>query len=444
MRLDNGSITASALTQSLLENSTRTQADLNAYITLLEDEALRAAAKSDERSRTNRRLSPLDGIGVAIKDLFDVEGVVTAGGCEAYRGRIAEKDAGAVAELRKAGAVLLGKTNTDELGLGARTDSSYAGPVRNPWDLAHVPGGSSGGSAAAVAAGLAYGAIGSDTGGSVRDPASMCGITGMKPTFGRVSRSGMLPFSLSLDHTGVLAHTAEGCALLLDALVAFDPRDPDSLDYARGSFGEPIPTDLQGLRIAVIPSFVEGSDPAVEANFQESVRVLSDLGVKIGEAEIFEGLKLSAPLVDPEFTHAHRSAFERSPDRFGERVRTHLEKGSRVAPERYREAVTMRQAIEDEVAKRMRPWDAVICPTSPVVAERIDEEGNVNLRTRNTVWFNISRQPAVAVPNGLTGHPLPTSLMIAGRKLEDAVVLRIARAYQSVTGHHTRRPPYSA
>jgi aspartyl-tRNA(Asn)/glutamyl-tRNA(Gln) amidotransferase subunit A len=425
----------------LLGRIQKAQLELNAFSELLEDTALADAQKSDQRTKAAGRLSPLDGVCLAVKDLFDIQEVETTGGSRAYQGRFPEKDATVVRLLRQAGAIIIGKTNTDELGLGACTNTSFLGATKNPWDLTRVPGGSSGGSAAAVAAGLVHGALGSDTGGSVRDPAAMCGISAMKPTFGLVSRAGMLAFSRSLDHAGVLARSAEDCALLLSRLVGQDKEDPDTIESHTSEFQSIQNPNLGGLRIAIVPSLVEGSHDPVVSNFDNSVSLLKDLGAEIGEAEIFHELKLSHPLVNPEFAEAHRTAFDRHPEKFGERVRKHLRKGTETKPEAYQLAVKNRQEIENTVTNRMREWDAVICPTAPAAAERIGDQDSVGFRTRNTLWFNLSRQPAIAIPNGFTADRLPTSLMIAGRKYEDSVVLKIARALQTRTDFHLQQPP---
>jgi len=438
-QLSSEELSSLSLTQLLLAKSKRTQNDLNAYIKLFEESALRAAIDSDERSRNNRRLSPLDGICIAIKDLFDIAGKETTGGSLAYRGIIPKEDAFAVKLLRQAGAVIMGKTNTDELGVGACTDTSFSGVTRNPWDLTRVPGGSSGGSAVAVSAGLALGAIGSDTGGSIRDPASMCGITGFKPTFGLVSRTGMISFSRSLDHVGVLARTAKDCALLFSTITGYDHADSDSIRWEKAA--QDIQKDSQGLRVAIIPKFVEDAEEDVGGNFEESVEILRSLGAEIGEEDIFRDLELRDPVANYEFALTHRALYEKHPEAFGDRVSQMLQRSRKIPYEKYLQGLKTRKMIEEIVTNRMNKWDLLICPTSPITAEEIGVKDKVNHRTRNTFWFNLSRQPTISLPNGFTKTGMPTSLMMAGKKSEDWVVLGAANAFQSVTKYHLKCPP---
>ncbi len=227
-RLDDGELSALAITEALFARIDETDVQLNAYVRLMRESALAEARAADERAQAGRRLGALDGIGIAVKDLYDTAGIMTAGGAGAYRSRIPALDATCVARLRAAGAVMLGKTNTHEIAMGGTTNNAHFGATHNPWKLDRVPGGSSGGSGAALAAGQALGALGTDTGGSIRIPAAFCGISGHKPTYGLVGRGGVMPLSWTLDHAGPMARTIEDCALLLNVLAGPDPRDLDN------------------------------------------------------------------------------------------------------------------------------------------------------------------------------------------------------------------------
>ncbi len=255
-RIAAGALSPTALTAAAFARIDETNPQVNAFVRLMRASAIAEAEAADIRARTGGRLGPLDGIPFAVKDLFDTAGVVTAAGTGAYRERVPTEDATAVRRLRDAGAVILGKTNTHELALGGTTNNVHYGPTRNPWRVDRVPGGSSGGSGAALAAGHALGALGTDTGGSIRIPAAFCGVTGHKPSYGLVGRGGVVPLSLTLDHAGPMARTALDCALILDVLAGHDARDPDSLERPPESFSAGIDRDIRGLRVAVIPSLV--------------------------------------------------------------------------------------------------------------------------------------------------------------------------------------------
>ena len=448
-RIARGELSPVALLEAVYARIEATEPQINAYVRLMRSSALAEAGAAEERARSGERLGPLDGVPVAVKDLYDTAGVVTAAGTALYRERVPAEDATAVRRLREAGAVIVGKTNTHELAMGGTTNNLTYGPTRNPWNPARVPGGSSGGSGAALAAGSALAALGSDTGGSIRIPAAFCGVTGHKPTYGLVGRGGVVPLSLTLDHAGPMARSAEDCALLLEALAGPDPRDLDSAGRDAEAYAAAAEPGLAGLRLAVVPSLVEGSEGAVVANFERSLAVLRELGAEIGAVEPLAGYERDwrgaiRAIIGAEAASYLRAALATRPDAIAEPVRSRLQDGLELPAADYAEALEVRKQLEWRYEQALSGVDAYLVPTSPIVAEPIADDPETEVppesKFRNSFVFDCTRQPAVSVPNGFDADGLPTALMIAGRKFEDALVLRVARAYQAATDFHRQRP----
>ena len=295
-----------ALTEGLFARIAETDGRINAFVRLMRESALEEAAAAELRAQAGERRGPLDGVGIAVKDLYDTAGVVTSGGSGAFRERVPDSDSTCVRKLREAGAVILGKTNTHELAYGGTTNNVHYGATHNPWKLERVPGGSSGGSGAALAAGQALGALGSDTGGSIRIPAAFCGISGHKPSYGLVGRGGVIPLSLTLDHAGPMARTAEDCALMLSAIAGPDERDLDSAMRDGEDYAATLNAGVDGLRLAVIPSLVEGSTDDVLGNFEGSLDVLRGLGATIDRCEPMAGLGEWRGPMGPTCPRRHR------------------------------------------------------------------------------------------------------------------------------------------
>ncbi len=449
-RIQAGELTASDLLEATLDRIGETDRRLNAFVRLMTDSARAEAGAATERARAGSRLGPLDGIPIAVKDLYDTAGVITNGGTRAYAERIPTEDATAVRLLREAGAVIVGKTNTHELALGGTTNNAYHGATRNPWHLGRVPGGSSGGSGAAIAAGQSLGALGSDTGGSIRIPAAFCGITGHKPTYGLVGRGGILPLSLTLDHAGPMARTAEDCAIMLTALAGYDPRDSDSVDRPREDFTETLDTPITGMRLAVIPSFLEQCEAPVLENFERSLDVLQELGATIERREPIQGEDSWRDRLN-SLTLAEAGTYnETALSGYGvaEPVRRRMLAGLETPVATYIRALALRREIEAAFERGLADIDAYVTPTTPITPEPIAPdpatERPPSIKFRNTSAFDHSHQPSISVPNGFSSHPhqpLPTALMITGALFEDARVLRIAHAYQQATDFHRQRPP---
>jgi aspartyl-tRNA(Asn)/glutamyl-tRNA(Gln) amidotransferase subunit A len=432
-----GELAPTELVASVIERLEAVDPLVRAYVSVDADGALREA-----RAQDGQPGGPLRGIPVAVKDIFDLAGAPTLCGSDAFEGtKPAREDASAVARLRAAGAIVLGKTTTHELACGV-----YTPPTRNPWDLERSPGGSSGGSGAAVAAGAAMGAIGSDTGGSIRIPASHCGLVGVKPTYGRVSRAGALTLSWSLDHVGPLARTVQDAALLLSGLAGPDPRDATT----RG--GPPLPEPLLvaedevgGLRVGLLrsPPF-SPFEPDVGAALDRAVALLAAEGVEIEETplpELERSLTTEFAIVAAEAASYHETRLAHSGEQIGEGVRGLLETGLLLPASLYLRAQRTRRAIQQAVAAAFayRRLDALIAPTVPAAAQRHDqleyelgsaEEPVIDALVRTTAPFNLVGLPAVAVPTGLGSRGFPGSVQIVARPFDEQTALRLAQAVE--------------
>jgi aspartyl-tRNA(Asn)/glutamyl-tRNA(Gln) amidotransferase subunit A len=449
-RLDQGDISAVELTQAMLERIQTLDPQLNAFITVLGDSALQTAAATDTRLRQGER-APLLGIPLAVKDLFNTAGVRTTGGARILSGNVPESDATVVTKLAAAGSVLLGKTNMMEFAYGYPHPDF--GETRNPWALDRTAGGSSGGSAAAVAAGLAYGALGSDTGGSIRSPASYCNVVGLKATYGRISRAGVLPLSWSLDHAGPLARTVEDTAILFDAIAGFDPLDPAS---AHGDWPAACPAlndDISGLRIGVVDEMFERDvQPDVRATARAAIEQLGRLAVTL-EAVMLPHLDLIAPVIDTivqaEATSYHRHTLEARPNDYSDEVRDNLRLGATILAVDYIDAQRIRRRLLDGVNEALANYDLLVYPTQPIVAPLLDsytlepgdDEAVLDIEISHTGLANLTGHPALSLPGGFTDAGLPVGLQFIGRAFDEATLLRLGHAFQQITTWHRERPP---
>ena len=451
-RIDDGSLSPSELTEAAfarIEATDGGERGVNAFVRLMRASAEAEASAAGDRAAAGNRLGPLDGIPVAVKDLFDTAGVVTNAGTSAFLDRVPARDATAVARLRDAGAVLLGKTTTHELAMGGTNNNYWHGPTRNPWHLDRVPGGSSGGSAAAIAAGQALGTLGTDAGGSIRIPAAFCGLTGHKPTYGLVGRGGVAPLSFTIDHAGPLAWTAEDCALLLNALQGPDPRDLDSVARAGEDFTAALGAGVEGLTLGVIPSLLEQTQDAVLENFEASLEVLRDLGATIVQVEPMQGegewRSLGPTIGLAELASGLEEIVRERPEAVSEPMRSQLLASLELPAIRLVRALQRRKLVEARFEAALDGIDAYLCPSSPQVAELIADDPQLvserpDVKFRNTGVFDLTHQPSISVPNGSDADGLPTGLLISGALFADALVLRIAHAYQGVTDFHAQAP----
>jgi len=461
---------ATELARDLLGRITRAQPALNAFISIESEAALAAAAEADRRLAAGGA-PPLTGVPIAHKDLFCTAGVRTTCGSRMLANFISPYDATVVARLRAAGVVTLGKTNMDEFAMGSSNENSYFGPVRNPWDPTRVPGGSSGGSAAAVAARLVPAATGTDTGGSIRQPAALCGITGLKPTYGRVSRYGMVAFASSLDQAGVLARSAEDAALLLGAMAGFDPRDSTSVDAPVPDYQAGLDQPLAGLRVGLLKEFFDqGLDPAVEACLRTALEVLRAQGAVLREVSL-PNLPLSVPtyyVVAPAecssnlarfdgVRYGHRcenprdlrDLYERSRgEGFGAEVKRRIMTGTYVLSAGYYDAYYLkaqrvRALIADDFRRAFSDVDVLISPTTPTpafaIGAKTDDPVTMYLNDIYTIGANLAGLPALSVPCGFVSG-LPVGMQIIGGHFTEARLLSVAHRYQRETDWHQRAP----
>jgi aspartyl-tRNA(Asn)/glutamyl-tRNA(Gln) amidotransferase subunit A len=461
---------ATELARAFLERIGRAQAQLNAFITVEDDTVLAAAAAAD-RALADGSAGPLTGLPIAHKDLFCTAGSRTTCGSRMLANFVAPYDATVVAKLRAAGVVMLGKTNMDEFAMGSSNETSHFGPVRNPWDRARVPGGSSGGSAAAVAARLVPAATGTDTGGSIRQPAALCGITGVKPTYGRVSRYGIVAFASSLDQAGVLTISAQDAALLLGAIAGFDPRDSTSVDLPVPDYSAALREPLAGLKVGLLKEcFDKGLDPQVEAQVRAAVEALRQQGAQVSEVSL-PNLPLSVPtyyVVAPaecssnlarfdgvrygyrcESPRDLRDLYERSRgEGFGAEVKRRIMTGTYVLSAGYFDAFYLkaqkvRQLIARDFNRAFEQIDVLIGPTTPTAAFEIgaktDDPVTMYLNDIYTIGANLAGLPGISVPCGFVDG-LPVGMQLIGPHFAEARLLRVAHQYQLATDWHRRIP----
>jgi aspartyl-tRNA(Asn)/glutamyl-tRNA(Gln) amidotransferase subunit A len=442
------------LTRAHLDRIRRLDRDLLAYITVLCDEALAAAAAAEREIAAGGYRGPLHGIPIALKDLVLTRGLRTTCGSRILRDWVPDADATVTRRLADAGAILLGKLNLHEFAYGPTGVNPHYGTSRNPWDRRRIPGGSSSGSGVAVAAGLAAGALGTDTGGSVRIPAALCGIVGLKPTYGRVSRAGVIPLAWSLDHVGPMTRTVTDAALMLQVLAGRDPADPSSVavpvpDYRRAMQGE-----VRGLRLGLPKDlFFERLNPEVRAAVLAAARSLEGLGAVVEEvplAKIHHAGPASFAIIASEATAYHEPYLRARAAEYGEDVRARLTTGQFVLAHQYLKAQRARQVIRAEVDAVLTRVDALLTPTTPVPAPGLEErEVTVDGLTEDARWWlirctrpiNVTGHPALSVPCGVTAAGLPIGLQLVGRFFDEATLLRIGHAFEAVSPARDRWPP---
>jgi aspartyl-tRNA(Asn)/glutamyl-tRNA(Gln) amidotransferase subunit A len=438
------------LVEACLRRIGSQDARLKAFITVSREEALASAQQAASAISGGNYKGPLHGIPFALKDLFDTAGVRTTAGSRIQAERVPSLDATVTARLKAAGAIFVGKLNMHEFAFGATGVNPHYGAVRNPWDTSRISGGSSSGSAAAVAAGMALGALGTDTGGSIRIPSSLCGITGLKPTFGRVSRRGVVPLSWALDHVGPMARTAADAAAILQVIAGQDPLDPSSSDEPVPQYGRDLedPRNLRRVRIGVPANFFfDNLDAEVMDALREVVPVFEGLEAELVEVALplvqEAGPAVSAIMLPEALAYHHRWLAERADD-YGDDVRGRLEMGAAFPAVAYVEAQRFRAMMVEQWRENVFDRvDLLLTPATAVPAPSLDEgdlQATMSL-IRFTNPFNLLGTPAVSLPCGFTSAGLPIGLQIVGRWWEEGTVLRAANAYQHATDWHTRTPP---
>jgi len=439
--------------EAFIERTAATEPQLNAWITQLPDQSRAAAKQAEAEITAGNYKGPLHGIPVGLKDLFWTKGVRTTSGSAITKDFVPSEDATVVAKLQDAGAYAFGKTNMVEYAYGGSEHNAIYGAPKNPWGLDHITGGSSSGSGAAVAAGQVPIALGSDTAGSVRAPAALCGLTGLKPTYGLVSRYGVSPLSWSLDHVGPLAHTAEDVAIAMNAMVGYDAKDPGSANHAPEDYLAGLRGDLSGLRIGVLQDdFIwDVTVPEVKAAFDDAVAQISALGaateaVSIGNLERLAAAQFT--ITTAEANTYHHEMIQRAPELYHPVIRRRIEAGFFMPAAAYVQAQRVRALFEERYANLFETFDLLVAPTTPSPAPAANGQGirlpNGEMPSRETVRltrvFNPNGLPAITMPTGFSEQGLPMAAQFVGKRFSDALVIGAAHAYQQATDWHTRRP----
>jgi aspartyl-tRNA(Asn)/glutamyl-tRNA(Gln) amidotransferase subunit A len=432
------------VTRTLLGRIEQLDPMLHAFITLTADRAM-ADARAAEAALQRGDARPLLGIPVAHKDIYCTRGIRTTGGSALLADWLPEDNATCVRRWQEAGTVLLGKLITHEFAFGLQLPGHRFQPARNPWNIAHIPGGSSSGSGAALAAGLVVGATGSDTGGSIRGPAAFCGIVGLKPTYGRVSRAGVLTLSWTLDHAGPMARTVEDCAYLLQAMAGHDAADPASSRVPVDDYLAPLGRDIRGVKIGVPRAyFFDGIDPEVAQAFEGALTTLRGLGAEVRDVTI-PSLHTTPAflliLMAEAFAYHARDICEH-PELYGDVLRERILTGALVTAAEYTQAQRLRAQLGREMAEVLQDVDVLATPTTPAPATpfTLAQDPEFGFPRSNMPPFNLTGLPALAVPCGFASSGLPLSLQLAGRPFEEGMVLQVGHAYEQATLWHTRRP----
>jgi aspartyl-tRNA(Asn)/glutamyl-tRNA(Gln) amidotransferase subunit A len=448
-----GELSPVSYLKAFLERIDKYNAALDAFISIDHEGALKAAAQAECEIRESQWRGPLHGVPVALKDIFDVAGERTSAHSKIRMNHVADRDAFVVRKLRDAGAIIIGRTALHEFATGGPSFDLPWPPARNPWKRSHHPGGSSSGSGVAVAAGFGPVALGTDTGGSVRNPATACGITGMKPTYGAVSRSGVFPLSFSLDHVGTLTRTVQDNALVLEALLGRDADDITSVQHPAPNFQATLNDGLKGLRLGVLEEFGAAANPEIRSAFTEACLSLERLGaelvpLKLSPLDAYAGC--GRLILQAEGFAIHEQWLKTRIGEYSMRGRTRLLPGAFLSATDYIRAQQMRTLLTREFAAAMETVDAALCISSHELPCAIDDEAEVD-RTYDKqarTPFNLTGSPAISVPMGFSKTGLhiglPMGLQVIGKPFDEAMVYRVAHAYESATEWHRRRPDLDA
>jgi len=435
-------------TQALLDRVSAHDAKINAFIRIMPEEALAEARTAEAEIAAGNWRGPLHGVPYALKDIVDVDGVPTTCHSKIMADNVATADAEVTRRLKAAGGVLIGKTSTHEFAIGGPSFDLPWPPARNPWNPDHFTGGSSSGSGAALAAGFVPAAIGTDTGGSVRNPASFCGIVGMKATYGRVSRRGVFPLSFSLDHVGPMTRGVEDNAIMMNAIAGHDAADPGSAPVESLDFTSLLGRDIQGMRIGVIRHFYNRdhvADPEMGQGIERAIDVLRGLGAEISEIELSPLREYAAAnrvILLSEAFAIHEKWFKERPQDYGELARKRIIGGAFIRAADYVNATRTKTRLVAELADKMRDIDVAVTASSMDPPNRLDDpdglEANYGRQARAP--FNLTGVPAIAVPTGLSNSGLPLSMQIVGKPFDEARVYQVAHAYEQATGFGAQIP----
>jgi len=460
------------LTQSVLDRIQDKDEKLNTYITVLSEKALQSAKKAEEEISSGNYLGPLHGIPLGLKDIFITKDITTTCGSKMLENFIPPYDATVTQKLLDSGAVILGKNNMDEFAMGSSTETSYFGPTANPWDLERVPGGSSGGSASATAASLCLGSVGTDTGGSIRQPAALCGVVGMKPTYGRVSRFGMIAFASSLDQAGPITKTVEDTALILNAISGPDPRDSTCVNIPVPNYTLSLKDDIKGLKIGIPKEyFVDGMDKEVEEAAKNAIRMVEELGAEVIEISLphTEYAVLTYYIIAPSeassnlarydgVKYGYRAEgaeslrdmyFKTRAEGFGDEVKRRIMLGTYALSSGYYDAYYLkaqrvRTLIKNDFEEAFKKVDVIMAPTTPEVAfkigEKIQDPLKMYLSDVLTIPCNIAGLPGISVPCGFSSNGLPIGIQVLGKPFDEETVINAAHAYEQHTNWREKRP----
>ncbi|MDI6742132.1 MAG: Asp-tRNA(Asn)/Glu-tRNA(Gln) amidotransferase subunit GatA [Smithella sp.] len=470
-KIKKGEVTATQVTQSVFERIDAVEGKVHSYIRLMKDEALATAAKADEEIK-NGNIKPLTGIPIALKDIVCTKGIPTTCGSHILHNFVPPYNATVVEKLRDAGAIFVGKANMDEFAMGSSTETSYFGPTRNPWDLERIPGGSSGGSAAAVAADECIASIGSDTGGSIRQPAALCGIVGLKPTYGRVSRFGLIAFASSLDQIGPFTKDVEDCAIMMNVLAGYDPRESTSVKEDVPDYRQFAGRDIKGWKIGIPKEyFVEGIDPEVNTAIKNAIAVIEQSGGKcvdislphtqyclavyyiIAPAEAcsnlarYDGVKYGFRAADArDLLDMYKKTRMQG---FGAEVKRRIMIGTYALSAGYydayyKKASQVRALIKKDFEEAFKKCDVIMTPTTPTAAfkigEKTDDPLQMYLSDIFTISTNLAGIPGISVPCGFTSGGLPVGVQFLAGHFEEGKLIQIASAYEKNANIEKRRP----
>ncbi|MCC6177540.1 MAG: Asp-tRNA(Asn)/Glu-tRNA(Gln) amidotransferase subunit GatA [Chloroflexi bacterium] len=435
------------VTRATLERIDALDGLLNAFITVMADRALADARQAEQAILEGRYLGPLHGVPVSLKDLYQTAGVPTTGGSKILKDWVPTADSTVTQRLKRVGAIVVGKNNLHEFAFGATNENPHHGPSRNPWNSERITGGSSGGSAAAVAAGMSYASMGSDTGGSIRLPAALCGVVGIKPTYGLVSRAGVLPLSWSLDHCGPLTRTVEDAALVLNAIVGHDLADPSSCDRVVPDYTTALDGRVRGLRVGLLREyFGENVDPEVAEAVRTAASAIEGLGIPVEELSVPEveyGIGASFAILYAEAAAIHEPWLTDRRGDYGPDVLQRLHQGERLSATQYLKGQRARRVLVRRFADVFSHVDLLLAPSTPILAPTFAESRGGRAREQLlgfTRLFNVLGQPALSVPCGFSTSGLPIGLQIVGRPFDELTVLRVAYAYQQRTDWLTHTP----
>ncbi len=469
----NRDITVKELLDSVFSQIEKYEPKIEAFITILKEGAYREAEKIQNRIDKGENLTPLTGIPISVKDIFCTEGVLTTCASKILYNFVPPYDATVVRRFKEAGAIIIGKTNMDEFAMGSSTENSAFKKTKNPWDLSRVPGGSSGGSAAAVASLMGFGSVGTDTGGSIRQPASFCGVVGLKPTYGRVSRYGMIAFASSLDQAGPFARTVEDCAILLSIIAGHDAMDSTSADIPVPDYLSELKKDIKGLKIGIPREyFIKGIDTEVEGLIKDAIKLLEKNGAIIEEVSLPHteyGLAVYYIIAPSEASsnlarydgvkYGYRTNnsnnlmemyMKTRSEGFGAEVKRRIMLGTYALSSGYydayyRKAQQVRRLIKEDFEGAFKRVDAILTPTSPTPAFKFGEKTTdpltMYLSDVFTIPVNLAGLPGISVPCGFSKDGLPVGLQIIGKPFDEGTILRIANNYEKATEWHKKQPP---